>query len=101
MECKSQSNREYVIPARTKELKIPVVDVYFPGNWNSDEDVFIINFAIRSEVELNQRINYYIICQTSLDVIRLDLSADLKRNKVPIKSLTSLCLPATQQIHQM
>ena len=77
MECTSQSNREYIIPTRTKELKIPVLNVYFPDNWNSNEDVFTINFVMRSEESLNQTVNYYSICQISLDALRLDLAADL------------------------
>ena len=77
MECTSQSNREYIIPARTKELKIPILNVYFPDNWNSGGDVSDINFVVRSEVTLNQTVNYYSICQTSLDRLRLDLTADL------------------------
>lgn len=77
MECTSQSNREYIIPARTKELKIPILNVYFPDNWNSGGDVFNITFVVRSEVTLNQTVNYYSICQTSLDLLRLDLVAEL------------------------
>ena len=77
MECTSQSNREYIIPTRTKEQKIPVLNVYFPDNWNSNGDVFTIKFDTRREETLNQTVNYYDICQTSLDVLRLDLAADL------------------------
>lgn len=77
MECTSQSNRDYIIPARTKELKIPILNVYFPDNWNRGEDVFNINFVVRSEETLDQTVNYYSICQSSLDLLRLDLAADL------------------------
>lgn len=77
MECTSQSNREYIIPARTKELKIPILNVYFPDNWNRGEDIFNINFVVRSEETLDKTVNYYSICQNSLDLLRLDLAADL------------------------
>ena len=76
MECTSQSKRQLIIPTRTKELKIPVLNVYFPDKWKSNEDVSTINFVMRSEESLNQKVNYYSICQMSLDAIQLDLAAD-------------------------
>ena len=76
MECTSESKREYIIPTRTKELKIPLLNIYFPDNWKSNEDVSTINFVMRSEESLNQKVNYYSICQMSLDALQLDLAAD-------------------------
>lgn len=58
MECTSQSNREYIIPARAKKLKTPTVDVYFPDNWNSNEDISTIYFVMQSEEALNQTVTY-------------------------------------------
>jgi hypothetical protein len=76
MECTSLSNREYIIPTKTKELKIPVLNVHFPVGWQSDRDVFPIAFVLRSEITLNQTVNYYSISQTSLNAVGLDLATD-------------------------
>jgi hypothetical protein len=62
MECISLPNREYIIPTKTKELKIPVHD-HFPVDWQSEGDVFPITFVLRSEITLNQTVNYYSISQ--------------------------------------
>ena len=76
MECTSQSKRQYIIHTRTKELKIPVLNIYFPDNFKSNEDISTINFVMRGEESLNQTVNYYSICQINLDALQLDLAAD-------------------------
>ena len=76
MECTSQSKRQYIIHTGAKELKIPVLNVYFPDNFKSNEDISTINFVMRSEESLNQTVNYYSVCQMSLDALQLDLAAD-------------------------
>lgn len=77
METTNQSSREYIIPTKTKEIKIPVVNVYFPDNWNSSGNIFNIDFVTRSEETQNQITNYYVIGQASLDAVRLDVAADM------------------------
>jgi hypothetical protein len=76
MEYTSLANRDDIIPTKAKELKIPVLNVHFPDDWQSAVDVFPIAFVLRSEITPNQTANYCSICQISLDATRLGLAVD-------------------------
>ena len=77
MEKTAESNTEYIIPARTKEIKVAIENVYFPDNWNEVGHEFNISFTVRSEEIMGQTLNYYSISQISLDALQLDSNVEL------------------------
>ena len=76
MEIAHPTNFEFVIPPKTKELKMLIDNIYFPEVWNKDGLVFKINFTVRVEVIGNQTANYYSIRSTDLDSIRQELNSE-------------------------
>jgi hypothetical protein len=76
MECKAAENNEYIIPVKTKEIKMPLTSVYFPEDDNSSNDHFTIMYSVRSEEIMGQTHNYYSIRDESLEAIRLSMNVD-------------------------
>jgi hypothetical protein len=78
MECKAVENNEYIIPVKAKEIKMPLTNVYFPEDASSCNDHFLIMYTLRSEEVMGQTVNYYSICDESIESIRLSLNGDVE-----------------------
>ena len=70
MECLNKENNEYKAPVKTKEIKVPITNIYFPENQGSNSERFSIKYTIRSEEIMRQTVNYYTICKLSIDTLR-------------------------------
>ena len=78
MECLNKENNEYKVPVKTKEIKVPLTNIYFPENQGSNSERFSIKYTIRSEEIMRQTVNYYTICKSSIDTLRSNLNIDLE-----------------------
>ena len=76
MDCWNKENNEYKVPVKTKEIKVPLACIYFLDSKDSISERFAIKYTIRSEEIMRQTVNYYTICKSSIDTLRLSLNVE-------------------------
>jgi hypothetical protein len=78
LQCFDRRSREYMIPVKTKEVKVPMLTVYSPENLTEE---WRIKYALRIvQQENSQTLNYYIIEESSLDTVASALTEQLDCN---------------------
>ena len=76
--CKNVVENTYYIPNKAQELKIPISDVYYPGEVADLSRENYLICTVQSEVQDNNQINnVYIIDSDSIETLRNSMTNEI------------------------
>ena len=75
--CQNEYENEYYIPPKSKEIKVPLTDVYFPSSLdNITKETYLKCSTTISMQDTNQTVKTYTVCSDSLELLRSAMSTD-------------------------
>ena len=75
--CQNEYENDYYIPPKSKEIKVPLIDVYFPSSVdNLTRETYLKCSTKISMQGTNQTVKTYTVCSDSLELLRSAMSTD-------------------------